>query len=283
MSRARRDGAGGRELARVDARRPRAAARSTGSCDAPIGRLRLGRIGPGGAGLLTTRRCWQSCAAGRRRRAHGRRASRSCRRAITWRRAGWPPRVMLARGWERQLDVDRNGLFYGAPAAQDAAATARGCPTHAIAYVALPDAPLDYSGERRGAPRAQRGPHYLREVWRSRHWRLFEVRGAAPLAQPPSAVTRLSSDSFTLRAPDAGTLRRARALHVLLGARRRARLRAPRARAAGPTCRLARGGSVRVVIDFSLARVFERRPALSLRASRTRLDSCRRRAVARVV
>ena len=42
-------------------------------------------------------------------------------------------------------------------------------------------------------------------MWHSAHWRLFAVRGATPLAQPPSVLTRLDDDSFTLRASAPGT------------------------------------------------------------------------------
>ncbi len=49
-----------------------------------------------------------------------------------------------------------------------------------------------------------RGLPYLREVWRSAHWRLFAVRGAVPLAQPPAVLSGVGPDSFTLRAPRPG-------------------------------------------------------------------------------
>jgi hypothetical protein len=164
--------------------------------------------------------------------------------------------VMIARGWERQLDVDRNALFYESPLRPD----------HyedwlsfaAISYVALPDAPLDYSA-RAEARLVRAVPGYLREVWHSRHWRLFAVREAVPLAQPPSVLTALDTDSFTLRAPGAGTFRvRVRftpywALAGGHGCVHRA--------AGGWTDVQTRGaGSVKVVIDFSLGRVFEHGP-----------------------
>jgi hypothetical protein len=166
------------------------------------------------------------------------------------------PHVMIARGWERQLDVDRNALFYERPLQPD----------HyedwlsfaAISYVALPDAPLDYSA--RAEARLLRAlPSYLREVWHSRHWRMFAVLGAVPLAQPPSVLAAIDSDSFTLRAPRAGTFRvrvRFTQYWALAGGHGCVR------RAAGgwTNVQTRRAGSVRVVIDFSLARVFEHGP-----------------------
>jgi hypothetical protein len=166
------------------------------------------------------------------------------------------PHVMLARGWERQLDVDRNGLFYRTPLREDEYED--WLSYAAVAYVALPRAPLDYSGRAEGRL-VRRVPPYLREVWRSRRWRLFEVAGATPLAAPPSAVTQLNTDSFTLRAPVAGTYDvrvRFTQFWALAGGHGCVR-RAP----GGWTYVQTRGGgSVRVVIDFSLARVFDHGP-----------------------
>ena len=49
-----------------------------------------------------------------------------------------------------------------------------------------------------------RGLPYLVEVWHSAHWRLFAVRDATPLAQPPAMLTGVGPDSFTLLAPRPG-------------------------------------------------------------------------------
>ena len=43
-----------------------------------------------------------------------------------------------------------------------------------VAYVALPDVRLDEAGQAEGALIA-RGLPYLREVWRSAHWRLYAL------------------------------------------------------------------------------------------------------------
>ena len=96
------------------------------------------------------------------------------------------PHVAIARGWERQLDTYRNGLFYDESAPLTAARYRAWLSEQAISYVALPDAPLDYSAaearlRRRARLRSAGGPaerSRLREVWRSAHWRLFAVLGA---------------------------------------------------------------------------------------------------------
>jgi hypothetical protein len=122
--------------------------------------------------------------------------------------------VALARGWERQLDEGRNGIFYD-ERPLTAARYRSWLDEQAISYVALPDAPLDYSAKSEarlllGGARAGQAAHpppYLREVWRSAHWRLFAVRGAAPLVAAPARMTRLGQESFAVAAPRAGRYR----------------------------------------------------------------------------
>jgi hypothetical protein len=169
------------------------------------------------------------------------------------------PHVMLARGWERQLDQKDGPLFY------DEASTPL-TPTRyrawlseqAVSYVALADAPLDYSAK--GEARLlRRPPAYLREIWHSAHWRLFAVLGAAPLAQAPATLTGASTDSFTLSEPrPESTIVRIRftPYWAILGGHGCMR-EAP----GGWTEVQAQGaGSVRVGIDFSLGRIFDHGP-----------------------
>jgi len=82
--------------------------------------------------------------------------------------------VSLARGWERQLDERYASLFYR-PTLTIAAYRAW-LIENRVAYVALPDAPLDSAGRAEGALVA-RGLPYLRETWRTKHWRLYRVMG----------------------------------------------------------------------------------------------------------
>jgi hypothetical protein len=166
------------------------------------------------------------------------------------------PRVTIARGWERQLDTDRDGLFYDKDAPLSAERYHAWLSAQAVSYVALPDSPLDYASKAE-ARVVRSAPGYLREVWRSAHWRLFAVTGATPLAQPPSSLTGLTSDSFTLRAPRAGTFTtRVRFTpYWALASGHGCVRRAP----GGWTEVQARGtGSLHVAIDFSPARIFAR-------------------------
>jgi hypothetical protein len=160
--------------------------------------------------------------------------------------------LLLARGWERQLDTRYAALFY-APALA-AAAYRAWLYENAVSYVALPDVRLDFAGVAEGRLIA-RGLPYLREVWHSAHWRLYAVRGAPPLATPPAILTSVGADSFTLTAPRAGS-------YTV-----RVRFTPYWALVAGRGCvRSTPGGwtevdadargLVRVGIDFSFARVF---------------------------
>jgi hypothetical protein len=82
--------------------------------------------------------------------------------------------ISLARGWDRQLDTRYAALFYRPTLT--AAAYRAWLAENRVLYVALPDARLDYAGKEEGAL-VTRGLPYLREVWRSRHWRLYRVLG----------------------------------------------------------------------------------------------------------
>jgi hypothetical protein len=168
--------------------------------------------------------------------------------------------VMIARGWERQLDTDRNGLFYEEGKPLTPVRYQAWLAANAISYVALPQhARLDYSARAEARLLAGHPPSYLREVWRSRDWRLFAVTGATPLAQAPGVLRSASSDSLTLYAPRAGSY----ALRV--------RFTPYWALASGSGCvarapgewteiRARHAGSFHLIIRFSLARVLNDAP-----------------------
>jgi hypothetical protein len=82
--------------------------------------------------------------------------------------------ISLARGWERQLDTRYASLFYRP--ALTASAYRAWLTENQVEYVALPDAPLDKAGRLERALVAH-GLPYLRELWRSEHWRVYRVMG----------------------------------------------------------------------------------------------------------
>lgn len=109
--------------------------------------------------------------------------------------------VPLARGWERQTDVDRNPLFYRS--GLDAAEYGDWLRRNAVSYVAVaPDSPPDrYAREEAALVLA--GQPYLREVWRDARWRLYAVVDPMPLVAAPARLVRSTAAGveFTVDAP----------------------------------------------------------------------------------
>jgi hypothetical protein len=103
-----------------------------------------------------------------------------------WESAYLAPSFELARGWLRQLDTTRDDVFYDQGELTDATYSAW-LRRNAISYVALPNAPLDYSSaaERRLILAA---PPYLDPRFRTPHWRIYAVRGTRPLVAPLGAA-----------------------------------------------------------------------------------------------
>jgi hypothetical protein len=164
--------------------------------------------------------------------------------------------ILLARGWERQLDTRYAALFY-APTLPPAAYR-MWLHENAISYVALPDVRLDFSGAAEGRLIA-RGLPYLREVWRSQHWRLFAVVGAPGLATAPARLTAVGADSFTLAAPRPGSYE-VRVRYTPYWALQQGR-GCVRSAPGGWTMVQARtAGTIHVGIDFSVARIFDHGP-----------------------
>jgi MFS family permease len=170
------------------------------------------------------------------------------------------PHVMLARGWERQLDQQDGPLFYDEASTPLTPARYRAwLSEQAVSYVALPDAPLDYSAKGEAKLLRGGGPSYLREIWTSAHWRLFAVLGAAPLARAPAVLRSAGTDSFTLSEPRAAnTIVRIRftPYWAIVGGHGCVR----EAPGGWTEVQAQSAGSVRVGIDFSLERVFDHGP-----------------------
>jgi hypothetical protein len=105
-----------------------------------------------------------------------------------WESAYLATQFELARGWLRQLDTTRDDIFYDdAESELTPAAYEHWLHRNAISYVALPDAPLDYSSvaESRLILSA---PSYLHLRWTSPHWRIYAVRNPQPLVEPMGAA-----------------------------------------------------------------------------------------------
>ena len=162
----------------------------------------------------------------------GRQAGPPFRVEIPFTRFHWEayqvaPRFPLARGWERQLDIKYNHLFYGGPL--NAATYNTWLHQLAVRFVAVPDASLDFSAHKEVAL-IDRGLPYLRLVYRTRHWRVYSVANPTPIVggtgETPGAWPELGDDRRPPRRDRAGP----RSLLALLEARRGLRLRRARRR-----------------------------------------------------
>jgi hypothetical protein len=111
-----------------------------------------------------------------------------------WEVAYLAPVVQLARGWERQMDEKANPLFYDGVTLTPASYH-RWLRRNAVRWVALPEAPLDYSGVAEARLIAQ-DPPYLRLAHTSPGWRIYEVRDAEPPASGGARVTAAGPDGF---------------------------------------------------------------------------------------
>jgi len=119
-----------------------------------------------------------------------------------WETAELAPRVSLARGWEKQLDTRYDAALLSPELS--ARSYERWLRRQAVGYVALPDAQPDPSSAREAAL-IRSGLPYLREVFASRHWRIYAVRAPTPLASGPGRLTSLGHESFALQARSPGS------------------------------------------------------------------------------
>ncbi|HYH59378.1 MAG TPA: hypothetical protein VD790_09195 [Thermoleophilaceae bacterium] len=165
------------------------------------------------------------------------------------------PHYPLARGWQRQLDVERNPLFY--EDSLDPARYRRWLRNHGVRYVAVPDAELDHSSKRE-RELIESGLPYLEPRFTSADWRVYEVmlgsRLAVPAGRARATVTELGPSSFTVDFQRPGEA----LVHVGWSA-----YWLPEggcAERAGNWTRVSRAspGRVRLEIDFSLGRALAR-------------------------
>ncbi|MEU1051800.1 hypothetical protein ABZ397_04445 [Streptomyces sp. NPDC005876] len=117
--------------------------------------------------------------------------------------ASLAPHVNLARGWNRQLDMERARLFYDGTFS--AAAYRAWLDRWAVGLVVLPMGKPDGFAEEEARLVRERRPAWLEPVWRDAHWRVYRVRDAVPLVSPPGAVVRTTGADLVLRMSEPGT------------------------------------------------------------------------------
>ncbi|MET9353442.1 hypothetical protein ABZY14_10625 [Streptomyces sp. NPDC006617] len=119
------------------------------------------------------------------------------------------PHVNLARGWNRQLDVERGRLFYDGTFSP--AAYREWLDRWAVGFVVVPlgrpDGLARAEAELVRDPQAR--PDWLEPVWRDPHWQVYRVRDAVPLVSAPGTVVDTTPADLVLRVerPGAVTVR----------------------------------------------------------------------------
>jgi hypothetical protein len=119
-----------------------------------------------------------------------------------WEASGLSPYVNLARGWNRQVDVERNPLFYDGTLTADSYRD--WLRSWGVAYVVLPTGTPPDSGAVAEAKIVAAQHSWLRPVWEDAHWKVYRVTGTEPLADPPATVSRAGSAALTVKVPAAG-------------------------------------------------------------------------------
>jgi hypothetical protein len=114
-----------------------------------------------------------------------------------WESAYVAPVFPLARGWERQLDVAYNTLFY-AEGPLRAPAYRSWLMANGVSYVALPDAPLDYAATAEAALLRSGKVNGLETVWRTAQWQLWRVADSPGLASGPARIRSLTPRTVTI-------------------------------------------------------------------------------------
>ncbi|MFJ4523015.1 MFS transporter [Streptomyces sp. NPDC088810] len=114
------------------------------------------------------------------------------------------PDFNLARGWNRQADMERNPLFYDDTL--NSANYHEWLQRWAVHYVVLPKDNPDGDGGERERALLQRGMPYLKQVWGDANWQLFKVTDPTPLAEPNAVVDRAEQGEMILRVRKAGRI-----------------------------------------------------------------------------
>jgi len=112
--------------------------------------------------------------------------------------------VPLARGWERQVDIAENGLFYQ-PEVLTAASYQAWLLDHGVTWVALPALSLDYSGQPE-AKLVRQGLPYLAPAWRDANWQVWRVVGSPGLVEGPGRLVSFGPNSFDVQVDQPGHL-----------------------------------------------------------------------------
>ncbi|WP_241827147.1 hypothetical protein [Streptomyces graminilatus] len=122
------------------------------------------------------------------------------------------PYINMARGWNRQADVERGRLFYeGHPGTAEPeggftpTAYKAWLSEWAVGFVVL------VNGEPDGPAKLEHalvtsGPSYLQPVWEDANWKIYRVKNATPLVDRPASVVSADGANMVVRMPKAGAV-----------------------------------------------------------------------------
>ncbi|MEU6457914.1 MFS transporter [Streptomyces sp. NPDC047065] len=114
------------------------------------------------------------------------------------------PYVNLARGWNRQADMERNPLFYDDTL--NSANYHEWLQRWAVHFVVLPKDEPDGDGGERERELVQRGLPFLKQIWGDANWQLFQVTDPTPLAEPNAEVQRAEQGEWTIDVKEPGRI-----------------------------------------------------------------------------
>jgi hypothetical protein len=120
-----------------------------------------------------------------------------------WEVAFVAPTVPIARGWERQVDMDRNAVLYSPDLT--AAEYRDWIDANAVRWIAIPGVPLDEGGVAEAAL-VRRGLPWLSDGVRVGDWTVYEVDDPQPIVEPPARLVREGPDEIVIRVDEASTV-----------------------------------------------------------------------------
>lgn len=115
--------------------------------------------------------------------------------------SAFPAYVNLARGWNRQADLERNPVFYDDTLTADS--YREWLDRWAVHYVVLPADKPDEGGKDE-AKLVREGLPYLQQVWGDANWQLFKVVNPTNLVDGSATVVRAGADQLVIEVKQAG-------------------------------------------------------------------------------
>ncbi|MCM2389276.1 glycosyltransferase family 87 protein [Streptomyces albipurpureus] len=114
-----------------------------------------------------------------------------------------PSHVNLARGWNRQLDVERGRLFYDG--SLDPSTYRQWLDRWGVGLVVVPHGQIDGPAEGEAAI-VKSAPQWLERVWGDEGWTVYQVQDPVPLVSSPGTTVRSDAAELVVRMPAAGSV-----------------------------------------------------------------------------